>query len=249
MSNTQPQWPQPSSDGQQHTPAPPIPVADAAVDVRFDFMKRVYGLLLGGIAAFVGLEVALFVTGLAEAIFEFVQGTSWLLILGGFMVLSWLANTVAFKARSRQAQVGAYGLTVVAQALIFAPMLYIATTVPSLEGAVGTAASISLVAFVGLTGIAITSAKDFSFLGSFLKWGGFLALGLIVLAVLTGLNLGVWFSVAMIAFAGAAILWETQTILRTYPQGTEVLAAMQLFASVALLFWYVLRLVMAFGRD
>lgn len=237
------------SGTQGYTPAPPLPIAHASVDVRFDYMKQVYGLLLGGIAAFVAIEVALFVTGIAEAIYAVVVDTNWLLILGGFMVLNWLANTFAFKATSRNGQIGAYGLAIVAQALLFTPMLYIATTVPELDGAVGTAAAISLVAFVGLSGIAITSAKDFSFLGTFLKWGGLLALGLIVLAVFTGLNLGVWFSVAMIGFAGAAILWETQKILRTYPEGTEVLAAMQLFASVALLFWYVLRLVMSFARD
>jgi FtsH-binding integral membrane protein len=100
-----------------------------------------------------------------------------------------------------------------------------------------------------LTGVALTSSKDFSFLGSILKWVGIAALLLIVVSVFTGFNLGAWFSVAMIAFAGGAILWETQQILRNYPEGTELLAAIQLFASVMLLFWYVLRLVMSFSRD
>jgi FtsH-binding integral membrane protein len=237
------------SDTQGYTPAPPIPVADAAVDVRFDFMKKVYGLLLGGIAAFIGLEVLLFATGIAEVIYGLVVQTNWLLILAGFMLLNWLASTFAVRAETRQGQIGAFAITVVAQALIFVPMFYVATTIPELDGAIGQAAAISTVAFVGLTGVAITSARDFSFLGSILKWVGISALLLIVLAVFTGLNLGAWFSVGMIFFAGAAILWETQQVLREYPEGTEVLAAMQLFASVALLFWYVLRLVMAFGRD
>lgn len=237
------------SDSQQITPAPPIPVADAAVDVRFDFMRRVYGLLFGGVAAFVAIEVFLFTTGLAESIFGLVVDTNWLLILGGFMLLNWIANTWAFRATSRAAQIGAYGLTILAQSLIFVPMLWLATSVEGLEGVLGQAAAVTLVAFIGLSGIAITSSKDFSFLGPFLKWGGFAALGLIVLGVLFGLNLGVWFSVGMVFFAGAAILWETQKIVQSYPEGTEVLAAMQLFASVALLFWYVLRLLMAFARD
>lgn len=233
------------SETQGYTPAPPIPVADAAVEVRFDFMKRTYGLLLGGIAAFIGIEVFLFATGLAEAIYEVVVATNWLLILGGFMVLNWIANTYAFKATSRGGQLAAYGLAVVAQALIFVPMLWIATTVPELDGAIGQAAAISVVAFLGLSGVAITSSRDFSFLGSLLKWIGIGALLLIVLAVLTGLNLGTWFAVGMVFFAGAAILWETQQILRTYPEGTELLASIQLFSSVMLLFWYVLRLVMS----
>jgi FtsH-binding integral membrane protein len=53
----------------------------------------------------------------------------------------------------------------------------------------------------------------------------------------------VWFSVAMIALAGGSILYQTQTIMRRYPAEAYVGAAVQLFASVMLLFWYVLRLL------
>jgi len=45
--------------------------------------------------------------------------------------------------------------------------------------------------------------------------------------------------------AGAAILFDTSNILRTYPEDRYVSAALQLFASVALMFWYVLRLFMS----
>jgi len=65
---------------------------------------------------------------------------------------------------------------------------------------------------------------------------------LIMAALLFGLELGVWFSLAMIGLAGASILYQTQTILRNYPEEAYVGAAVQLFASVMLLFWYVLRL-------
>ena len=72
-----------------------------------------------------------------------------------------------------------------------------------------------------------------------------LALVAIVLAVVTGSALGTWFSLAMIGFAGAAILYETQVILRETPPGRETVAAMALFSSLALMFWYVLRLLMS----
>jgi FtsH-binding integral membrane protein len=227
----------------QFTPAPPLAIAYASADVRFEFMKKTYGLLMAGIAAFIGIEVFLFTTGIAETIAEFVLGTSWLLILGGFMLVSWLANSVASKARTRTQQIQGYALSVVAQSLIFVPMLYIANE--QAPGAISKAAAVSVVGFAVLSGIAITSSKDFSFLGAMLKWAGFAALGLIVMSVLFSFQLGAIFSVAMIAFAGGAILWDTQRIVKTYPEGTEVLAAMQLFSSVALLFWYVLRLFMS----
>jgi hypothetical protein len=46
----------------------------------------------------------------------------------------------------------------------------------------------------------------------------------------------------MIGFAGAAILYDTSNILHHYPQDRYVAAAMQLFASIAMMFLYVLRL-------
>ncbi|MFP5376233.1 MAG: hypothetical protein ACLGIO_05555 [Acidimicrobiia bacterium] len=47
----------------------------------------------------------------------------------------------------------------------------------------------------------------------------------------------------MIALAGASILYQTQAIMKTYPAEAYVGGAVQLFASVMMLFWYVLRLL------
>ena len=60
--------------------------------------------------------------------------------------------------------------------------------------------------------------------------------------VLFGFQLGTWFSVAMVGLAGGAILYDTSNILRRFPQDRYVAAALQLFSSVALMFWYVLRI-------
>ena len=83
------------------------------------------------------------------------------------------------------------------------------------------------------------------FLRGMLVWGGILALVAIVAAVLFGFELGTWFSVAMIGFAGAAVLYDTSNILHHYPEDRYVGAALALFASIALMFWYVLRLFMS----
>jgi FtsH-binding integral membrane protein len=44
----------------------------------------------------------------------------------------------------------------------------------------------------------------------------------------------------MVAFAGAAILYDTSNILHRYRTDQHVAASLSLFASVALLFWYIL---------
>ena len=49
----------------------------------------------------------------------------------------------------------------------------------------------------------------------------------------------------MIGLAGAAILYDTSNVIHHYREDRYVAAALQLFASVALMFWYVLRLFMS----
>ena len=94
----------------------------------------------------------------------------------------------------------------------------------------------------GLTAVVFTTRKDFSFLGALLRWGGIVALVAHRGGVCSGFDLGTWFSVGMIALAGAAILYDTSNVLHHYPEDRYVAASLQLFASVALMFWYVLRL-------
>ncbi|MEX0832179.1 MAG: Bax inhibitor-1 family protein [Nitriliruptoraceae bacterium] len=223
---------------------PTAPVAQHSGDVRTQFMRRVYIHLLAAIGAFIAGQYVLFTTGWAETIALFVRDTSWLLILGGFMIVSWMASSLAVRMTTPAGQYGAFGLLIAANVLLFATPLYIAAVTPELEGAITQAAQLSVFAFAGLSIIAIRTSRDFSFLRSLLMWGGVLALGLIIAATLFGTGLGTWFSVAMIGFAGAAILYDTQKIYHEYPPHAVVPAAMNLFASIALLFWYILRLVM-----
>lgn len=84
--------------------------------------------------------------------------------------------------------------------------------------------------------------RDFSFARGVLLWGGVVALLAIVASALFGFELGTWFSIAMIAFAGVAILYDTSNIIHHFPEDRYVAAALELFASVALMFWYILRL-------
>ena len=49
----------------------------------------------------------------------------------------------------------------------------------------------------------------------------------------------------MVGFAGAAILYDTSNVLTRFPEDRYVAAALQLFSSVALMFWYVLRIMMS----
>jgi len=79
--------------------------------------------------------------------------------------------------------------------------------------------------------------------------GGFAAIGLIVCGTLFGFQLGTLFSAGMVALSAGYILYYTSNVLHHYRTDQHVAAALALFAAVALLFWYILRLVMALSRD
>ncbi|MGD8859669.1 MAG: Bax inhibitor-1 family protein [Myxococcales bacterium] len=214
-----------------------------AAGSRAQFIMKTYLHLLGAVLAFVGLEVVLFQSGLALPLAQAMLGTSWLLVLGGFMVAGWLSTHMAHRAESMPAQYAALALSVVAHAVIFAPLLVIATL--QFPGAIGSAAQVTTLGFVGLTAVVFTTRKDFSFLGAVLRWVGLCVLLLIAASLLFDFTLGTLFSVGMVAFAGAAILYDTSNVLHHYPEDRHVGAALQLFGSVALMFWYVLRLFMS----
>lgn len=231
-----------------------VPVSNLGVNTRAAFISRTYMHLFGAIVAFTLIEVALFSTGVSETIMHALGsltsvagGYSWLLVLGAFMVVCWVATHVAEAAESLAAQYAALAAYVLAQSIIFVPLLYIANRFA--PGAISSAAVITLIGFALLTAIVFITRKDFSFLKGFLMWGMVLAMLAIVGGVIFNFQLGVFFSVAMIGLAGAAILYDTSNVLHHYPENRYVGASLALFASVALLFWYVLRLAIALGGE
>lgn len=221
----------------------PAAVGGLDAGTRGTFISRAYSHLFGSIAAFTLIEIFLFKSGMAEPMARAMLGTSWLLVLGGFLVVSWLATRAAHTATSKAAQYGALAAFVLAEAIIFVPLLYIANAYA--PGAIASAAAVTFLGFTALSLVAFYTRKDFSFLRGILMWGFIVALLLIVAGVIFGFQLGTVFSVAMVGLAGAAILYDTSNILYHYPEDRYVAAALQLFASVALMLWYVLRIFLS----
>ena len=220
------------------------PVVHADAETRGAFLVKVYQHLLLAVGAFIAFEAVLFGTGIAEGLYNFLAetgGLAWLAILGGFMIVNMLATRSAHQLDNPLAQYGALGAIALAEAVIFAPFLYLVFSVQG-SAPVWQAAVVTALGFAGLSAIGLTTRRDLSFVRPLVMWGGFVAIGLIVAAVVFGLHLGVWFSVAMIGLAGGSILYQTQSILRQYPSWAYVGAAVGLFSSLMMMFWYVLRL-------
>ncbi len=232
--------------------ANPYVVARAEPSVRAQFIRQTYFHLAGAITAFIVIEAMLLnLPGIEPIILKMTGGMGWLLVLGAFMAISFIANKWAMSDSSRAMQYAGLGIFTVAEAIIFLPIIYIALNyMPDGSGLVAKAGLITSVMVAGITATAFISKKDFSFLGGILTIGGFVALGIIVASIVFGFGLGLIFSGAMAVFASASILHSTSNIIHHYRTDQHVAAALTLFAGVALLFWYILQILMSLaGRD
>lgn len=222
----------------------------ASRDARAEFITKTYVHLFGAIIAFVAVEAALQSLPIAGQFFELIASTryAWLAVLAGFMAVSWIADRWARSGASMGMQYAGLSLYVFAEAVIFMPMIYIAAQFGP-AGVIPSAAILTACVFTGLTSIVFFTRKNFSFLGPFLGILGFAGLGIIVCSAIFGFNLGILFSGAMIVLAGGYILYTTSAILHDYRTDQYVAASLALFAAVALLFWYILRILMSLSRN
>lgn len=225
----------------QMTPVASLPEVDRAT-----FVARVYQHVAAALAAFVVLEALLFATGVADTMRDYFitdgGGGRWLLILGGFMVFNWFAaNAAADLANPPRQYLGLFG-SAAAQALIFAPFLRYVFDQSDGANTVAQAALVTGIGFAALTGIGLFTRSDLSVLRPIVMWGGGLALAAIIGGVIFGFELGLWFSVAMVGLMGVTILWQTQSVVKSYPINAHVAASVAIFSSLMTMFWYVLRI-------
>ncbi len=231
------------------------PLAFEAVrSERATFIRRTYAHMAGAVLAFAALE-AILLTAIKPAFFQqyllpLVSGLGWLIFLGGFMFVSWMARSWAESTTSKPTQYAGLILYVVAQSVLFLPMLYVAQHYIRDPMLLPSAALITLLIFGGLTALVFVTGADFSWMRMMLWLGGLAAMAVIVCGIIFGFSLGIFFSLAMVLLASGYILYDTSNVLHHYRTDQHVAAALALFASVALLFWYVLQILMSLsGRD
>ena len=224
-------------------------VAALPGEEKAGFIRRTYGHLAVAIAAFALIEYQLISMGFGVKAMALLSTSkwSWLVVLAAFMGVGMLANKWAHSNTSRELQYAGLGLYVVAEAIIFLPLISMATLYA--EGVLQNAALITGALVAGISLVVFTTRKDFSFMGPALSIGGMVALGLIVASIAFGFQLGMMFSGVMILFAGGCVLYTTSNVLNTYREDQHVAASLALFASIALMFWYVVQFLMAFGDD
>ena len=221
--------------------------ADAAVSERVTFIRNTYLHLCGAVLLFALLE-GLVINYVApavgiEKIMSMFGGYNMLFLLGGFMAASYLATACANSNSSRAVQYAGLGIYVLAETVIFMPILLIASNF--YPGAIEGAAVATVAIFGGLTLFTFVTRIDFSFMRQFLFICSMAALAMIVASIFMGMSLGVWFSGAMVLLMAGYILYQTSNIMNVYQTDQHVAASLALFASVATMFFYILRIIMA----
>ena len=224
---------------------PPV-ISQLDDQARVAFYKRTYAHLAGAVLLFVLVETLFFqIPAIVDLAISLTGGISWLLLLGGFMLVTSYAEKLALSSDNIQMHYVGLIIYVIAEAFIFIPLIFIAVMVAD-GGAFNIlyqAAILTLSLFTGLSAIVFLTKKDFSFLRSALTIGFFIALGLIVAGTLFGFDLGLWFSVGMVVLASGSILYQTSNMVHRYHENQHVAASLGLFASLMLLFWYILSIL------
>ncbi|SIP86533.1 hypothetical protein SAMN05880574_10181 [Chryseobacterium sp. RU37D] len=219
-------------------------VAHSSDVEKANFYKKTYLHVALSILAFIGVETVLLNVVPVELIaMMFGQKYTWLLIIGVFWLASILANKWSL-SQSKSIQYLGLGFYILLEAVIFLPLIYIAVLQAGTV-VIYQAAMLTIAMFAGISAVAFTSKRDFSFLRNIIIIGGFISLGLIVGGIIFGFNLGLWFSVLMVILASATILYQTSKLKDSYTTDQYVGASLQLFASIMLLFWYILRILMS----
>jgi len=215
-------------------------------EARVTFYKKTYAHLAGAVLLFILVETLFFqIDIIVNFALSLTGGVSWLLLLGGFMLVTNYAEKMALSSNNTNMHYAGLILYVIAEAFIFIPLIFIAMMMAE-DGAfdiLNQAAILTLCLFTGLSAIVILTKKDFSFLKSALTLGGFIAIGLIVAGTLFGFNLGLWFSAGMVILASGSILYQTSNMIHKYQEDQHVAASLGLFASLMLLFWYILSIL------
>nr|CAA6830843.1 MAG: Permease [uncultured Thiotrichaceae bacterium] len=222
-------------------------VANAKESERVGFIRNTYLHLGGAILAFMLVETLVIQSGLANALTGMIRSMpfSWFIVIGLWVGVSYLADNWARSPMSRELQYAGLGVSIVAMAIVFSPMILMALNFAPNPNALPAAAVLTLMLAGGLTFTAFSTKKDFSFLRPAITIGTFVAFGMIIASMIFGFSLGLFFAAAMIILAAASMLYQTSEIIHTYHTDQHVAASLGLFSSIGMMFYYMLMFIMS----
>ncbi len=213
---------------------------------RRNFITATYFNLFLGVIAFVIANYLLIDSGAAEVITRFYSGNIWFSIVAALafgFITSFFLN---FTANNNSKAVQYFGLFAFAgvEALFVVPAIFIAATYR--QALLAPATFFTLGFFLLMTGIVYFTGIDFSFMRTFLMFAGIASIAIIIISLLTGFNLGIFFTGFLILLSCGYILYDTSNVLKNYHANQPVAAATALLGSLVMLFVNILQFLMQF---
>jgi modulator of FtsH protease len=226
------------------------PYATARPSTRLGFLKKVYGLFTASIVfSAAGALVALNAgrsaspTGIPPLVGFFAN--HWIIALVITLGSVFGASYVRHKPGINV--VALFGMATIL-GIVFAPALFVAQLSAGLGGTLSSspvrdAFLLAVTGFVGLTGYALVTKKDFSYLGGALTMGLFVLIGASILNLFLGSSVfGLAISSVAVLLFGAYILYDTSQLLRS-DEDDAVGGAISLYLNFLNLFLAILRIL------
>ncbi|MGK0288795.1 MAG: modulator of FtsH protease [bacterium] len=208
-------------------------VAEAPVEERMAFLKKVYGLLA---ISLMTAASAAWISSTNEAFMALLRTP----VYWGFVILEFVAIFFAMWARKKKN----LGMIALFSVTILSGITITPIVARSSAGTVVDAFTLTALIFVSLSAYAIYSKKDFSFMG------GMLGVGLIIVIVAGILNIFFRSPIGSLMISGASaflfsgfILYDTSNIMREYPTDEYVMATLSLYLNILNLFLALLRIL------
>ena len=224
-------------------------VSQAPEEARAGFIRRTYAHVAMAVAATAAFVAFLIAAGVAPLILSFLTGgtLNLLIFMGLFIGAGIAADRVAHSESSTTMHYAALFGYAFVEAIVVTPAIYIAALYKPAAIWDALLATSALVA--GLSWVAFTTKKDFSFMGPFLGIGCMIALAVLVAGAIFGFSIGLFGIGAIILLAAGCVLYNTSNIIHHYQEHQHVAAALGLYASIALLFRFILQFFLSFGED
>jgi modulator of FtsH protease len=241
-------------------------VARESAQDKLAFLRKVYGLFTGSLAAAAfGAIVALYagasVSHVSVPIDDYRSVTIPPLvaffmnhyIIGFLIPIAAIVGASAVRFKPGVNVAALFGATFVS-GLSLGPLLFIAQVLATgghtlSASPVRDAFLLTVLGFGGLTGYALVTKKDFSFLGGFVSMGLWVLLGAMFLNFFVG---GATFGLAIasvgVLLFGAYVLYDTSRLLHG-DNRDPVGAALTLYLNFVNLFVFLLRILMSERRD
>jgi modulator of FtsH protease len=225
---------------------PGIPAAQISLEERMTFVRRIYGWMSAALlVAFAGAAIAI-KSGMALGILQTGFLGSILMVVA-WIGLAFVVQKVRHVPTWNVLAFAAYALFTgfVISSIVYVAMLYGAAKTGNAGTYVFMALGGTVAIFGTLSVYAMTTKRDFSFMGGMLMvLLVVLILGGVVNIFVESIGFGIFLaSIGVLVFSGF-ILYDTQKILRTYPSNEHVAASMTLFLNFVLLFVEMLRLIL-----